>query len=115
MIKFDATAEEYETITHICDRVGWIGRGKFDLAMDIAATHRNGCELDLDKLLNFPEFDFYHDIQGIREHIDRKTGKLRDFFLPRCSLGDKQKEARKDDRKTKVDRQRDTQDTQGKG
>lgn len=56
-----------------------------DWCMDLAATHANGCKLDLDKLLAFDNFNFAHDVFGIREHLDRKTGKLKDFFLPRCA------------------------------
>ena len=30
--------------------------------------------------------DFSHDITGIRGHINRDTGKLEDFFIPRYAL-----------------------------
>ncbi len=59
---------------------------KAEVMMDITATHANGCPLDLDKLLAAPDFDFAHDVFGIRRHLDRTTGELRDFFLPRCSV-----------------------------
>jgi len=54
------------------------------MMMDLTAAHANGCRLDLKKLLEFPEFDFWHDIRGIERHINRETGKLEDCFLPRC-------------------------------
>ena len=57
-----------------------------DCSMDLRACHCNGCPLDLQKLLDAPEFDFAHDVFGIREHIDRTTGRLTDCFLPRCAL-----------------------------
>ena len=56
-----------------------------DLEMDLTATHANGCPLDLEKFLGAPDFDFLHDVFGIQDHIDRRTGKLLNCFLPRCA------------------------------
>ncbi len=53
--------------------------------MDITAAHRNGCPLKLDELLKAEDFDFAHDVFGIRRYINRKTGKLENCFLPRFS------------------------------
>jgi len=53
--------------------------------MDITACHLNGNPLDLTALLNADSFDFAHDVLGIRRHINRKTGKLENCFLPRYS------------------------------
>ena len=75
-----------EKINAICDRaIKEVDRPKLDLAMDIEATHCNGCPLDLDKLLAFKDFDFFHDIYGIINCLDRDTGELKECFLPRCS------------------------------
>lgn len=57
-----------------------------DVAMDIAATHANGCRLDLSRLLGADEFNFAHDVVGIRKHLNRETGTLGGGFLPRFSL-----------------------------
>lgn len=57
-----------------------------DLDMDIAATHLNGCPLNLQKLHDFDDFNMVHDITGIVRHLDRSTGKLGGFFDPRCGL-----------------------------
>jgi len=57
-----------------------------ELNMDITATHANGCPLKLQELLEAPEFDFVHDVVGIRRHINRQTGQLEDFFLPRYAV-----------------------------
>jgi hypothetical protein len=57
------------------------------LAMDLAAVNAT-CPIDGGKLVAFPDFDFWHDISGIQRHIDRTTGKLGDFFLPRCARAD---------------------------
>lgn len=54
--------------------------------MDLCACHANGNPLDLDAMLKMPDSDFAHDIFGIRRHIDRRTGKLGECFVPRCSL-----------------------------
>jgi hypothetical protein len=54
-----------------------------DADMDLTAVHVNGCKLRLQELLNADEGNFGHDVFGIRRHIDRKTGKLGDCFLPR--------------------------------
>jgi uncharacterized protein DUF6874 len=59
---------------HNCDRLS--------LCLDLSACHANGCALDLDGLLCASGRDFAHDICGIMKHIDRKTGKLTDCFLP---------------------------------
>lgn len=56
-----------------------------DFCMDLAATHANGMPLDLEKLLAFPDFDFSHDVFGIREHLDRSTGQLLHCFVPRSA------------------------------
>lgn len=53
------------------------------LGMDLSATHANGCPLRLEDLLKADKFNLLHDLMGIRNHINRKTGKLEGFFLPR--------------------------------
>lgn len=53
--------------------------------MDITACHANGNPIDLDRLLDAPDFDFLHDVAGIHKYIDRKTGKLTNCFVPRMS------------------------------
>lgn len=62
--------------------------------MDITATHLNGCPLKLRDLLRADDFNFKHDIIGIHNHINRRTGKLEDFFLPRTAQLEKKKKAR---------------------
>lgn len=87
MVKWDATNEEVITINKIYDRVRKERKlDKTDFVMDIEAVHCNGCKLNLDKLLNFPKFDFWHDIAGITNHINRHTGELKNCFLPRCAV-----------------------------
>ncbi|MCF8719241.1 DUF6874 family protein [Nitrospina gracilis] len=40
--------------------------------------------LDWERLYDFPDGSFIHDIQKIRRHLDQETGELRDCFWPRC-------------------------------
>lgn len=64
------------------------GRSTFDpqsLEMDLTATNANGCPLNFDALLTFDDFNFSHDIEGIMKHLDRRTGELQNYFLPRCA------------------------------
>lgn len=86
-IKFTLSPEERYYIAPIIQRAVAMDPeiDPTELNMDLTATHANGCPLDFKKLLSFPPFDFNHDIYGIQRHIDRNTGKLKDFFLPRCS------------------------------
>ena len=97
MVSFDVTRKEMALIRKIVDRAMIIVRklkGKYkrlDCEMDLTATHANGCPLDLEKLLAADDFNFSHDVFGIRQHINRETGKLERCFLPRCA---KPKEAK---------------------
>jgi hypothetical protein len=93
MISFDVTPAERQTIAKIAKRA----KREFpqsldvlDVTMDISAVHANGCPLDLEKLALAPDFDFAHDIMGIRRHLDRDDnsptgGKLLHCFVPRCA------------------------------
>ncbi len=58
---------------------------KMTALMDIDACHSNGNPLKLSELLNADDFNFGHDVFGIRQHIDRTTGTLQDCFVPRYS------------------------------
>lgn len=60
-----------------CDRLS--------VAMDLEATHANGCPLNFEKLLTFDDLSFLHDIYGINRHLNRETGELMHCFLPRCA------------------------------
>lgn len=59
---------------------------KLTINMDLNACHTNGCELDLEKMLNGSEADLMHDIWGINQNICRETGTLKNCFLPRFHL-----------------------------
>lgn len=90
-VRFDASKEDADAITLIVNRAMALAKkhgnpihDKLSLRMDVTACHCNGCALDLQKLLAFDDFNFVHDVFGIRNHIDRETGKLTRCFLPRC-------------------------------
>jgi hypothetical protein len=57
-----------------------------NLTMDITACHANGCQLRLADLLSADDFNFTHDVGGISRGINRDTGKLEGFFVPRFAL-----------------------------
>lgn len=85
MMKFaNFTRAERKTVMAIVLRA--VEAGIYDDAltadMDLSAVYVH-CPLRLDNLLAADQFNFAHDLGGIRRHINRKTGKLGDFFLPR--------------------------------
>ncbi len=61
------------------------GRNHTSYIMDLmAADGVNGnLPIDWDAMLAGDAFDFAHDIVGILRHMDRRTGKLGDCFVPR--------------------------------
>lgn len=54
-----------------------------EIAGDVAQVHRHCQPLALGPLLAASDLDFAHDVFGIREHIDRESGRLRASFAPR--------------------------------
>lgn len=98
-VKFDANYDEMTLILEIVNRALLKHPGLFrnmtmeTMAMDLDACHSNGCPLDFQKLLGFPPFDFAHDLSGIKNHINRETGKLERGFLPRCAKANEKENA----------------------
>lgn len=63
------------------------GRGEIkplEIHMDLSAVHKK-CPIDFARLSEFSEFDFAHDLLGIYRHLNRETGELENFFIPRCA------------------------------
>lgn len=91
MINFKVTKDEAKTIINIAQRANAMAKEVgfdypvMDADMDVTACHANGCPLKLSELASADNFNFAHDVFGIRRHIDRKTGQLQDCFLPRFS------------------------------
>lgn len=88
-IRFDASPEDFAIIERIAARAVKMANGggwhypESDAQMDLTACHRNGTPLRLTELLTADDFDFGHDVFGIRRHLDRTTGKLMNLFSPR--------------------------------
>ena len=87
MISFKVQESEQARVDAIIERAVRIepDLNRLELNMDLCATHANGCPLDFERLLNAPMADFFHDIGGIRQHINRANGHLEDCFVPRCA------------------------------
>ena len=89
MISFDVSKDETRTIQQIADRASAMAGShnksypRVEAAMDLTATHANGCPLRLEELLGAEPFDFAHDVFGIRRHLNRQTGQLENHFHPR--------------------------------
>ena len=55
------------------------------ILMDLFAADMH-MPLDLASLLAADDANFAHDVLGIRRHMDRTSGSLSDFFVPRFAL-----------------------------
>jgi hypothetical protein len=88
-VNFTTTPTEKRRIAEIIRRAIRLelisSREKLDATMDLTACHANGTPLDFDKLLRFDDFNFAHDVAGIRRHMNRDTGQLTHCFLPKCA------------------------------
>jgi hypothetical protein len=85
---WDVTTEEHYLIHAIATRAGALGLKHnvkalyLETSMDVIAAHKTA-GLDLAGLLDADDENFAHDVWGIREHMDRRTGQLEGCFLPR--------------------------------
>lgn len=92
MVSFDVSDSDSKTIKAIADRAAamaieeQIDYDRIQIQMDVTATHANGCRLRLLELLKAADFDFAHDVFGIRRHLNRATGDLGDHFVPRYAV-----------------------------
>ena len=86
----DTTRQELELISNIANRAlsmfqeQGVPAKKLDLFMDIEYAHRDA-PMDLQKLADFPDGDFGHDIAGIYNNFNRETLKMENSFSPRCA------------------------------
>jgi hypothetical protein len=89
VVRFDISTGDAKLITKIVVRAASLlgGFNRLGLAMDLTATHANGCALRLADLLAADDFNFCHDIRGIRMHLNRRTGKI-ERFLPRFAAAE---------------------------
>ncbi len=90
-IKWAATKEDMELEVQIARRAVKMAQelgiqyDQMTAAMDINACHNNGNPLRLAELLEADDFNFGHDVFGIRANINRINGKLGNCFVPRYS------------------------------
>lgn len=94
MVNFKVTDDELTAIRDIAERAEkevfgpyGIKQTQTDTQMDLCAVIAQGCPLRLDELFFADPFNFAHDIGGIWRHLDRRTGKLGGFFVPRFARG----------------------------
>lgn len=84
----DFTPEEQATVDRIAKRAAKIfreagmRRPAIEFEMDLSAVHAK-VPLRLAELEQADDFNFGHDIAGIYRHLNRQTGELEDFFVPR--------------------------------
>lgn len=88
-ISFDISAYDAMLVTDIARLVVEVRNlDQMTLEMDLTACHANGNPMDFTRLLEAhrtsPQ-DFWHDINGVVANINRGTGKLQNFFVPRFS------------------------------
>jgi hypothetical protein len=81
--KMADVAARYEAI---CIVKGIKADDRTSTLMDLT-TAEDQFLMNWDKLLDFDEFNFCHDVFGIKRHIDRSNypGHIGGCFLPRCA------------------------------
>lgn len=89
---FTVSRDDVALIGAIADRAAKLAKSfgmsppdRLSTVMDLMAAHGNNGNwpLKLQELLDGSNTDFIHDVWGIWGHMDRKTGRLGGFFLPR--------------------------------
>lgn len=91
MISFRVSREDDAIIQSLADRAvttaqaAGVSYPRMDAVMDLTACHANACRLNLQALAIADAFTFAHDVLGIRRHLNRKTGKLENCFVPRLA------------------------------
>jgi hypothetical protein len=94
-LSFKVSNREHDLIARIAERAERMAAGvrherdrrkQSDYLMDFTATHASGCPLDLQRLLEADDLNFAHDAFGIERHLNRTTGQLEDYFVPRYAL-----------------------------
>ena len=83
------TKNEHLLIAEIAKRAdeqGLLHYDRMSMIMDLSVAHEQ-FHLDLTELLNAPDFDFAHDINGIQQNINRQNKVVENHFLPRYARG----------------------------
>lgn len=84
------TDKESDLVVGIAERAIQLGiyDEMIDVEMDLSAVHAK-IPLRIEHLAHADDFNFIHDMQGIYQHLNRTTGELEDFFLPRFAQPDR--------------------------
>lgn len=88
-INFDLSPRDLTLINQIAKRgVVLMAQNNIKLdymmvQMDIATCHCNGCPLNLLSFALSDNSDFWSDMSGIGNNINRRTGKLMNNFVPK--------------------------------
>ena len=92
MLSFRISREDAAHVEDIADRALAMARRakidhlrKIDIVMDLTAAHANGCRINFAELAAADQFNLSHDVFGIMRHLNRETGQLEGFFVPRFS------------------------------
>ena len=72
---------EHEIIER-AEKMGFLRDDKITHMLDIDNANKE-FNLRLEDWLEADDFNFAHDWYGIRKHIDRRTGKMENCFVPR--------------------------------
>jgi len=78
MVYLGITNKIIDNILDRADKHSLLWKDRFTLFMDL-----DNADLDWGLLDSFDDANFYHDIIGIQNNMNRKTGKLDQHFLPR--------------------------------
>jgi hypothetical protein len=85
ILDWKTSKEDTLVITKIARRAiddGVTDDDMLTVSMDLTAVHLS-VGLELANLLAAPADEFRHDIEGIQENINRRTGELAGCFVPR--------------------------------
>ena len=87
MIDWSKSTVDTKTLIAIMDKCeeftgSWVERSS--VMMDLT-TADIAMDIDWDAMLEAGGYDMMHDVCGIVQHLDRKTGEIKNFFRPRFS------------------------------
>ncbi|MBX9635200.1 MAG: hypothetical protein K2X44_09485 [Magnetospirillum sp.] len=84
-VSFNVSRTDSALISKITDRAVTIvpTLDKQQVRMSLTACHANGCPLRLSDMATADDFNLLHDVGGIHNCINRRTGKIYGHFWPR--------------------------------
>ncbi len=73
--------KEYDEVLNRAGKLGLSYSDRISMLMDLEFSN-----IDVEKLLTFDDFNFAHDIFGMKKHFNRVTKQFDNCFLPRANL-----------------------------